>query len=606
MRLLLLVDTIKCHLFALLGRTGNVIIAEYLLRGSGRIKDNQHPLEEISLRKHAEKLLKKRADGSDEASNMDVHTLIHELRVHQIELETQNEELRRAQVELEESLYKYADFYDFAPIGYFTLDKRGLIQEVNLTGSTLLGVQRKYLINRPFFSYIAGESRDIFHLFLKRFYKHTAAKQSCELTIVRKDNTTFYAQLEGIAVFNGDGNPGHFKVAMLDITERKLAEEQVREQAVLLNIATDAIIIIDMENNILFWNKGAEQVYGWKTGEAIGKKFNDLLFKETPPEFERVPDIVKERGEWKGELHQVTKDNKEIIVESRWILVRDAEGSPKSILTVNTDVTEKKKLEAQFLRAQSIETVGVLAGGTAHNLNNVLTPIMLGLGMLKGKLTDEKSSRLIGMLETNTQRAAHILKQILSFAGGIGYDYKIVQVQVDHLISEISETVKGMLPRSIEVQTDISKDLWFINGDIAQLHQVLMNLCINARDAMPDGGRLSICAENFYIDQNYAKMNTDASVGPYVVITVSDTGSGIPPEIIDKIFEPFFTTKGPSKGTGLGLPSVLRIVKSHGGFIRVSSRAGKGAQFKIYLPVAESNYDCPIESNHDYSETVLT
>lgn len=239
------------------------------------------------------------------------------------------------------------------------------------------------------------------------------------------------------------------------------------------------------------------------------------------------------------------------------------------------DVTERKKLESQLLRAQRMESIGTLAGGMAHDLNNLLTPMMLSLKMLKEKLTDEKSQLLLTILENNSQRGADLIKQVLSFSRGVEGERNPLQAK--YIISEIEKIAKETFPKKIEIRTDIQKDLSIISGDATQLHQVLMNLCVNARDAMPYGGTLNISAENFLVDVNYARMNTEAKVGTYVVITVSDTGTGIPPPILDRIFEPFFTTKEPGKGTGLGLSTAQAIVKSHGGFINVYSAVGKAS-----------------------------
>jgi len=281
-------------------------------------------------------------------------------------------------------------------------------------------------------------------------------------------------------------------------------------------------------------------------------------------------------------LHQFNRDGKEVIVSSRWTLVRDEQAQAKSILVVNTDITSSKQLEAQFLRAQRLESIGTLAGGIAHDLNNVLTPIMMAIQLLEAQVTDERSLRLLPILKNNTKRGAALVKQVLSFARGIEGERTVLQVR--HLISEIKQIAKQTFPKSIEFYTDIPQDLWTVSGDATQLHQVLMNLCVNARDAMPVGGTISICAENLIVDQNYARMNIEAKVGAYIVLTVSDTGTGMPKDILDRIFEPFFTTKEIGKGTGLGLSTVLGIVKSHGGFIKVTSDVGRGTQFKVYLP----------------------
>jgi nitrogen-specific signal transduction histidine kinase/CheY-like chemotaxis protein len=266
--------------------------------------------------------------------------------------------------------------------------------------------------------------------------------------------------------------------------------------------------------------------------------------------------------------------------------MRDEEGQPKSILTVNTDITEKKQLEAQFLRTQRMDSLGTLASGIAHDLNNALTPIMMTAQLLECKLQDEQSQEWLSILETNVKRSADLVKQVLLFSRGV--EGKRTTLWVGRLISEIAQIVKQTFSRAIEIRTNIPKqNLWTISGDSTQLHQILMNLCVNARDAMPEGGILEISAKNMWIDEHYVRMNIDAKVGPHVVITVSDTGTGIPREIVDRIFEPFFTTKEVGKGTGLGLSTVIGIIKSHGGFVEVASEVGQGTQFHVYLPVTQ-------------------
>ncbi|VVB88880.1 Methanogenesis regulatory histidine kinase FilI [uncultured archaeon] len=377
-------------------------------------------------------------------------------------------------------------------------------------------------------------------------------------------------------------------VTVILIMKHKLAEDKILEQATLLDNAQEAIGVRSLDHSLIYWNKGAERLYGWTKGEAIGKNPIEFLFKdkEEPPQLIEAKRIVLEKGEWIGELHQVTKDGKEIIVESRWTLIRDGEEKPKSILVINTDITEKKKLEEQALRAQRMESIGMLAGGIAHDLNNVLTPITLSIQMLKEKFKDGQSQKLLIILEKNAQRGADLIKQVMSFARGVEGECK--PLQVPYIVSEIEKVIKETFPRNIEIRADIQKDLWMISGDATQLHQVLMNLCVNARDAMPDGGSLSISAGNFYVDESYARMYIESRVGQYIVITVSDTGTGIPPKILDRIFEPFFTTKEHGKGTGLGLSTSLGIVKSHGGFIDVQSEVDKGTAFRVYLPAIKT------------------
>jgi PAS domain S-box-containing protein len=384
----------------------------------------------------------------------------------------------------------------------------------------------------------------------------------------------------------GETTPYAVVTSFSDVTERKQAEQKIRQQAALLDVATDAILVRDLENKILFWNKSAERLYGWKAEEALGKNVNELLYKEISPQLDRALHTVNLAGEWYGELHKVTKEGKEIVVETRWTLVRDERGNPKSILTVDTDITQKKQLEAQFLRAQRLESLGTLASGIAHDLNNVLAPILMSAQLLQMRYPDERERQLLSILENNAKRGANLVKQVLSFARGV--EGKHTTVQISNLVKEIQHIVAATFPKSIEFYSEIASDLWNISGDATQLHQVLMNLIVNARDAMPDGGTLSISAENFFVDEHYARMNLEATVGSYIVITVADTGSGIIPEVEDRIFEPFFTTKEVGKGTGLGLSTVMGIIKSHSGFVSVDSQVGKGSQFKVYLPAMNS------------------
>lgn len=318
---------------------------------------------------------------------------------------------------------------------------------------------------------------------------------------------------------------------------------------------------------------------------SLGKKTTELFNNES--NFEEAFDKVKTDGEWKGELKQTTKDNEEIIVSSRWTLVRDNSGNPESVFVVNTDVTDSKQIQRQLLQAQKLESVGTLAGGIAHDLNNVLQPIMMSLGLLKEHINDEKAENWIHILEESANRGASLVSQVLSFARGSEGEYKYLNI--NNLVKEIKKVLDETLPKSIEIHSDLDEEPWGISGDLTQLHQVIMNLCVNARDAMPDGGTLTISTENLDIDINYAQINVDAETGPYVVVTVSDTGEGIAKGHIDKIFDPFFTTKEPGEGTGLGLSTSYSIIKNHGGFIHVYSEPRVVTDFKIYLPAIRQN-----------------
>ncbi len=374
---------------------------------------------------------------------------------------------------------------------------------------------------------------------------------------------------------------------------RKRAEEKVVEQAALLDKSQDAICVMDLSHRCTYWNKSAERLYGWAAREACGKKADEMLFRDRSY-FDRAKKEVMEKGEWKGECCQVTHGDESVIVESQWTLVTDDAGLPRSILMVNTDVSEKRKIEAQFLRTQRMESIGTLAGGIAHDLNNVLAPILMSVEILKSKFKDEQSKRMLNILESSAKRGAAMVKQVLTF--GRGVDGERVLLQTKHLIKEVAKIVAETFPKTIQLKTNISENLWTVLGDATQLHQVMVNLTVNARDAMPKGGTLTVSAENTVVEPNQEGNPASAKPGFYVIIKVKDTGTGIPQEILDKIFEPFFTTKEMGKGTGLGLATVLGIVKSHAGFVQVQTEHNKGTTFLIYLPALEGAAQQPAET----------
>lgn len=406
-----------------------------------------------------------------------------------------------------------------------------------------------------------------------------------ELIVGRPGWSPRYIVANGDPLFDEAGKTKGAAVIMHDITERKRFEERMQEQASLLDISHDAIVVRNREHRILFWNNGATRLYGWTAFEAIGKKAYDLLGIPLSA-YEEAMRVVLAKDEWSGELRQMRKDGSEIIVQSRWTLDRDANDEPKSILVIDTDITEKKKLEEQFLRAQRMESIGTLAGGIAHDLNNVLTPILLSVNVLRKKLSDDHSLKIIELLDSSARRGAGMVKQVLTFARGVEGERGILQPK--HLVRELESITSETFPKSIAVSAQVPKDLWTVNGDSTQIHQVLLNLCVNARDAMPQGGRLTLRGENVVLDDNAGNLHPNARPGPYVKLSVSDTGAGIPPEVMDRIFDPFFTTKELGKGTGLGLSTVLGIVQSHGGFLLVESEVNAGSTFSVYLPAAES------------------
>lgn len=364
---------------------------------------------------------------------------------------------------------------------------------------------------------------------------------------------------------------------------RQQADARIREQASLLDKSRDAILVCDLSHKLTYWNKSAERLYGWTAEEVLGRQVQEVLYKD-PEAFFKAHSMTLEQGEWFGEMCQYDKCGRELIIEGRWTLVSNEKNQPVSVFVINTDISEHRKLEQQFLRAQRMESLGTMAGGIAHDLNNILTPISMAVELLRMRFTDERSCELLDTVATSARRGGNMVGQVLAFARG--REGRRLEVDVQRLIAEIEILLRDALPRNVLLDIRTGEGLRAIHGDPNQLHQVILNLCINARDAMPDGGCIRIDAENVEIDARFAAMNLKAKPGPHLLIRVEDTGEGIPPEIMDKLFDPFFTTKSIGKGTGLGLSTSLAIIMGHGGFIQVTSLPGTGSCFSVYLPAS--------------------
>lgn len=357
----------------------------------------------------------------------------------------------------------------------------------------------------------------------------------------------------------------------------------------LLENLVEGVVACDAEGKLTFFNKAAREWHGTDVRrvppEEWSKSF-DLRQPDgiTPLPTDSIPLFLAFRGERvrNAEISIVAKGSEPRLVLCNGDALFDSDGRKIGAVVVLHDITQRRKAEKNILRAQRLESLGTLAGGVAHDLNNTLAPILMVAELLRIRYPDE--TRLIDMVQTSAKRGADMVRQLLTFAKGS--DGARLCVQPGHLLKEMEKIINSTFPQHIRLETIYTGDLHPVLGDATQLHQVLLNLCVNARDAMPKGGTLTLRAENIEICVASPSAVGEVKPGRYVGLLVEDTGTGIPPEILDRIFEPFFSTKGVETGTGLGLSTVLGIVKSHDGFVRVDSNPGRGSTFSIYLPFA--------------------
>ena len=394
-----------------------------------------------------------------------------------------------------------------------------------------------------------------------------------------------YPSAEGLAVY------------FRDITERRTNREKLRQQAALLDQARDAIIVRSLDNRILYWNKGAERMYGWPAGEALGRRIDELLYDDARP-FHAARAHVLAHGEWNGQIRQVKRDGTPITVEGHWSLVRDDEGEPRSILAINTDITEKLLVAEQFEQAQRLESVGQLTGGVAHDFNNLLTVILGNTELLLEALPAESRLRMLtDMTRTAAIKGAELTHRLLAFARRQALQPK--PTDVDRLLREMDGLLRRTLREDIDIELTLAAGGWLAMIDPSQIESAIINLCINARDAMPKGGKLTVETSTARLADDYVAGNPSATPGDYVMVAISDTGVGIAPENIDRVFDPFFTTKEFGKGTGLGLSMVYGFIKQSNGHVKVYSELGQGTTIKMYLPRAldePSAVVSPVES----------
>jgi two-component system cell cycle sensor histidine kinase/response regulator CckA len=471
------------------------------------------------------------------------------------------------------------DPWDLLPVGFWKFSPQGTLLLANRSCRELLGYEPREMIGRPVDDFLADSVN--FEL-LQHRTALLGKVSSLEAWIRHKDGTLRPVFLD---VSRDTEKAADFHCVLTANPSAKRAPSDSRNRLELLLRNEVAIIIQNLEGQVVYWNMGAERLHGLPPHEVLGRPLPRELGLN-PLQLQNARQATLERGEWNGEFRCTTAGGTDFEVATRWVLLRDQLEKPQAILLINEDAAESRLLEEERLRAQRQECIGTLAGGIAHDLNNILQPISIALDLLRARLADGDSEELLGMVDSNIRRATELVRQILTFTSGTQTERQ--PVEVGALFDDVSNFIHQAFPKTIRFQMALHGKTSPILADRTQMEQVLLNLCVNARDAMQEGGALRLEATDFPVDSQFAARQPLAQPGRYVRLTVSDTGRGIPRQIRKKIFEPFFTTKGPEKGTGLGLATALGIIRSHNGFLTLETEEGRGSSFHVFIPAVLS------------------
>lgn len=537
------------------------------------------------LRRRAEERLDPaRAPRRQLPEEIEASRLVYELKVHQIELEMQNEELRRARDQVEALLARYTDLYDFAPVGYLTFDQAGVITQVNLTAARMLGVDRSWLVHRGLGLFLGTVDRAAFTEFMRTAFG-SDERATCELTSPQKNGPPVVLRLEGARTDKGN----ECRAVLLDITARKEADRAIHLRSAALHAAANAMIITDRKGTIEWVNAGFTNLTGYAAEEALGRNPRELVRSgaHDQPFYKNMWDTILRGDVWHGEITNRRKDGTLYLEERTITPFKDEQGEVVHFIAIGRDLTEQRSLESQLLQAHKMETVGRLAGGIAHDFNNLLTVIngTVELMMLDVARDDPFRADLKEVRDAGA-RAALLTRQLLAFSRKQVMKFDVVDL--NDLIVGVQEMLRRLIGEDIKLVLTTAARIGCVRADPTQIEQVLLNLSVNARDAMPSGGTLTFSTANVRVSDVHDPEHPTLVAGEYVLLQISDTGAGMSDAIRRRVFEPFFTTKGPGKGTGLGLSMVYGIVRQSGGSIYAKSEPGSGTTFSIYLPRVEA------------------
>jgi len=414
----------------------------------------------------------------------------------------------------------------------------------------------------------------------------TAGVSRTEYRMQHKDGSYRWIDDSRRLIRDAKNQPTELVGVWSDITKRKQVQDELYESERRFREMLDnldlASVMVDREGRVTYCNDYFLRLTGWEREEVMGVNWFERF---VPPE--RAEDARKRfpvllGGHLRHTTNEIiTRAGQRRLLQWNNSLTYSPSGEVVGTASVAEDITDRVRIEKQLLRTQRLESLGTLAGGIAHDLNNLLLPILMGVTLLKRFDPNEPSRKAIDNIERSVRRGSELVKQVLLFARGGETSRKVVQLA--EVVREVETMVNSTFPKDISIDVSVAPDLRPVTGDPTQLSQVLLNLCVNARDAMPGGGQLLISATN----ADNSGLDAVLQKGkPYIVLQVTDTGAGMPKEIIDRIFDPFYTTKEVGKGTGLGLSTAQGIITSHGGFISVFSKLGEGSMFTVHLPAA--------------------
>ena len=528
----------------------------------------------------------------------------------------QNEELRSAQQQLDVSQARYFDLYDLAPIGYLTIDSRRLIKESNLFAARMFGISQNILINAPISQILLKEDQIVFYGNLKACLE-SDAPQHFEMRLIRDDGTEFWGLLQVIAMKYGE-----YWLTVTDISNNKEKESELREShnkfKSFFEQAAVGVARVGLDGSWLEVNKKLCAIVGYSQQELLTKSFQDL----THPDDLQMDEVAvsqlisNEIRTYSREKRYYNGEGNIVWINLTMSLTRDINNEPDYFISIIEDITsqinketKQQILTAQLQQAKKMEAVGHLAGGIAHDFNNMLGVILGQAELVINKLGPENSltNNLEGILNA-ANHSANLTRQLLTFARKQTIEPKVISL--NESVSAMMDMLKRLIGESIALSWEPDGELWPIKVDRTQIDQVLVNLCINARDAISGGGKISINASNCYLDKNYtADQIYKIESGDYVKLCVSDDGCGMDEETLTHIFEPFYKTKVDGLGTGLGLSSTLGAIKMNAGFINVFSQLGQGTSFEIYFkrvqPLEENKQKITEEPCSQATETIL-